>query len=317
MRSVFAALLLVIGLAASAGAEPPRFRAGVVRIALPDPPLAVLVWYPSEAAEQPWQAGPWPVAATQGAPVAAGQRFPVVLFSHGGGPGGGNPLLHRDLGAHFARSGFIVVMPAHGNEPPRLVLRPQQLRRALAATLADPRFAAAADPARLGMIGFSLGGATALIAAGAVPDYPRYAAYCREHPGDVGACDGGSGGTGAPAPSAAEASALPVRALVLLDPLAALFGAPGLAGLTMPVLLYRPAHSGVLRPEGNALALAAALPRPPEQMTVPGNHWIFVDPCPPVLQAEAVVCRDAAGVDRAAIHRAMEVRITAFLRDNL
>lgn len=316
MRSVLAALLLVLGLAASATAEPPPFRAGVVRITLPDPPLAVLVWYPSEAAEQPWQAGPWPIAATQGAPVAPGQRFPVILFSHGGGPGGGNPLLHRDLGAHLARGGFITVMPAHGNEPPRLVLRPQQLGRALAATLADPRFSAAADPARLGAIGFSLGGATALITAGAAPDYPRYAAYCRQHPEDIGPCEGG-GGTDAPAPSAGAAPALPLRALVLLDPLAALFGSPGLAGLTMPVLLYRPAHSGVIRPEGNAMALAAALPRAPEQAVVPGNHWVFVDPCPPPLVVEAVVCRDAPGVDRAAIHQQIEERIAAFLRDNL
>lgn len=275
MRSVLAALLLVLGLTTSATAEPPPFRAGVVRITLPDPPLAVLVWYPSEAAEQPWQAGPWPIAATQGAPVAAG----VILFSHGGGPSGGNPLLHRDLGAHLARSGFITVMPVHGNEPPRLVLRPQQLGRAVTATLADPRFSAAADPARLGAIGFSLGGATTLIVAGAAPDYPRYTAYCREHPEDIGPCEGG-GGTDAPAPSAGATPALPLRALVLLDPL-------------------------------------AALPRAPEQVVVPGNHWVFVDPCPTPLVAEAPVCRDAPGVDRAAVHQQIEARIAAFLRDNL
>ncbi|MBR0666599.1 dienelactone hydrolase [Roseomonas hellenica] len=316
MRAVLVTLLLALGLATPAAAGPPPFRAGMVRITLTEPALAIFVWYPSDVAEQPWQAGPWPIAASAGAPIAPGQRFPVILFSHGGGPGGGNPLLHRDLGAQLARNGFIVVMPAHGNEPPRLVVRPQQLRRALAATLADPSFSAAADPARLGAIGFSLGGATALIVAGATPDYARYTAYCREHPEDIGPCEGG-GGTNAPAPSADVAPALPLRALVLLDPLAALFGPPGLVGLTMPVLLYRPARSGVIRPEGNAMALADALPRTPEQVVVPGNHWVFVDPCPPVLQAEAVVCRDAAGVDRAAIHRAMEARITAFLRDNL
>lgn len=306
MRAVLTALLLLLGLAAPAAAGPPPFRAGVIRITLAEPPLTIFIWYPSDAAEQPSQVGPWPIAASAGAPISPGQRFPVILFSHGGGPGGGNPLLHRDLGAHLARGGFIVVMPAHGNEPPRLVLRPQQLSRALAA----------ADPARLGAIGFSLGGATTLIAAGAVPDYPRYTAYCREHPEDIGPCEGG-GGTDAPAPSAGATPALPLRALVLLDPLAALFGPPGLAGLTMPVLLYRPAHSGVIRPEGNAMALAAALPRPPEQVVVPGNHWVFVDPCPPAQQAEAVVCRDAPGVDRAAVHQQLEERVAAFLRGNL
>jgi hypothetical protein len=43
-----------------------------------------------------------------------------------------------------------------------------------------------------------------------------------------------------------------------------------------------------LRRQGNALALAAALPRLPRQVAVPGGHFVFIDPCSPAI-AEATV----------------------------
>jgi hypothetical protein len=52
---------------------------------------------------------------------------------------------------------------------------------------------------------------------------------------------------------------------------------------------------------------------------VPGGHFIFFDPCPPALAKElpAGACKDAAGVDRAAIHRRIEAEVPDFLRNNL
>jgi hypothetical protein len=94
-----------------------------------------------------------------------------------------------------------------------------------------------------------------------------------------------------------------------------------LTALTMPVLLYRVEHSN-LRAEGNIFALAAALPRPPRQESVPGGHLIFLDPCTPALVNEAPadckdVAKDAAEVDRAAILRRVEAEVADFLRNNL
>lgn len=64
--------------------------------------------------------------------------------------------------------------------------------------------------------------------------------------------------------------------------------------------------------------LAAALPHPPRQATVPGGHFIFVDPCPPAVAADApAACKDAPDVDRAAVHRRIEAEIGDFLRRNL
>src|SRR5207244_1315450 len=105
------------------------------------------------------------------------------------------------------------------------------------------------------------------------------------------------------AAAAVRPDALGLKALVLLEPFGAVFDRDGLRPVDMPVLLYRADHSD-LAAEGNIFALAAALPRQPQQRSTPGGHFVFVDPCPAVVEAEApAVCRDAAGVDRAAVHR--------------
>lgn len=128
----------------------------------------------------------------------------------------------------------------------------------------------------------------------------------------------GSGGTGAQArPATSGGPKLALKAVVLLDPLAALFSPASLAAVTMPVLLVRPEQSQ-LPGEGNALALRTSLPHPPRYETVPGRHFVFTDICPPAPATEAPeLCRDPAGVNRAEVHRQVEVDVAAFFRDML
>jgi predicted dienelactone hydrolase len=111
--------------------------------------------------------------------------------------------------------------------------------------------------------------------------------------------------------------ALAVKALVLMEPWGALFDRNGLTSVDRPTLLYR-AEGSDLKAEGNIFALAAALPHPPRQETVPGGHFIFVDPCSAELETQVpAICRDAAGVDRVAVHQRIEAEIATFLRKNL
>ena len=310
------------------------FRAGVTRITVPAAePFDTVVWYPTEAAETPFQTGPYTVAAARDAPIVAGPRFAVVVLSHGRR---GNPLGHRELAAALARDGFIVVAPTHIGDssvpaPPRpqhqvLAERPQQARAALDRVLADPRFATRADPMRIAAVGFSAGGYTALVLAGARPSLSVAMAYCRTHPEDQAACGpaASNAGTAAPPPGSGDAPNLPtvddgrIKALVLMDPLAILFDRDGLAPVRMPTLILRPADDSYLSSAGNALALAAALPAPPQQIVVPGQHFIFLDPCPPALaQAAPLLCADAPGIDRPALHRQLERDIAQFLRASL
>lgn len=325
MRALFlAAPLLLIAPVSTALGESESFHAGIARISVPaDVPFDMLVWYPTQAEEVPWQVGPFSIPASQNAAIASG-HFPIVLLSHGGGATGGTPLLLRELSAYLARQGFMVVAPFHGKTG--LAIRPLQVDRALDTLLADPRFRSHAEPTRLGMLGFSLGGAVTLELAGAIPNMAHVASYCSAHPDDVMSCRSAPGGgdrngpTSGQNPSAdkpSPPSPLPLKAIVLLDPLAVPFQHDELAAVTMPVLLFRPDQSA-LTGEGNAIGLASELPHPPQYQTVPGGHFIFVDVCTPLLQSSAPeACQDPPGVDRAAIHAGIEAQIGKFFHDTL
>jgi predicted dienelactone hydrolase len=288
-----------------------------------------MIWYPISGAETPWQAGPFTVVATLNAPIAGGRKFPVVLLSHGSG---GTPMAHRELAANLARSGLVVVAPIHVGDAaghPRmkpqarvLIARPRQAKAAMAAVLADEGFSGAVDADRIGMIGYSAGGYTSLILAGAKADFQLASAYCAgEGRGDTGSC----GPADRPAPEAralVEAWQPPteprLKALVLMDPLAILFDRAGLAAVEIPTLLLRPEDDAYLKASHNALALSRDLPSRPTPLVVPGQHFVFIDPCPAMLMKEVPqICRDGAGIDRAAVHRKLELDIANFLHEHL
>jgi predicted dienelactone hydrolase len=319
LRSLILSLALAVAGISTALADPPSFRAGVTRITVQDTtPFDALIAYPTEAAEVSVEEGPIRLLASRDAPVAAGARFPVVLFSHGGS-GPGTPLVHRDLLLHLAREGFIVIAPFHPGTGQPFIDRPRQIHKALDSVLADPRFSKRADPDRIGMAGFSFGGAVTLIVAGATIDLAHLSAYCHDHADDSRACDGiATDGSWAKVPPGRKSDdALPLKALVLLEPYGALFEPKGLGSLDLPILIYSASQSD-LRAEGNALALAKALPRPPQQVAVPGSHFVFVDPCSPILATRAPqVCSDPPGTDRAAIHQRVRREISDFLRTNM
>jgi len=281
----------------------------------------MLVWYPTQADEVPWQVGPFTIPASRNAAVAPG-NFPIVLLSHGGGRGGGSPLVLRELSVDLARHGFVVVAPFHGKTG--LQARTRQVKLALEAVLADPRFTPHVDATRLGMLGFSLGTAVTLELAGAIPNMAHFVTYCATHPDDAMSCHGAPDGNNGPAPGeplpadpVVAQLPYPLKAIALLDPFAVLFQQRELATVTMPVLIFRPSQSQ-LPGQANTIALAADLPQRPQFETVPGTHFIFVDVCPAALQSEAPeVCQDPKGVDRTSVHTAIDVQIVEFFRKNL
>jgi predicted dienelactone hydrolase len=60
------------------------------------------------------------------------------------------------------------------------------------------------------------------------------------------------------------------------------------------------------------------LPATPQQQIVPGGHFVFIDPCPPQVAADApLICQDAPGVDRPAIHSQIENQVADFLHAHL
>lgn len=314
--------LLSICFCSIASAQTTTSNSGIARITVgTQEPFDTLVWYPTQAEEASWQIGPFTIPANHNATVAPGQ-FPVVLLSHGGGQTGGSPLLLSNLSARLAREGFIVIAPFHGKT--RFLPRTRQVEAALEAVRVDPRFKSHIASDKVGMLGFSLGGAVTLASAGGTPNFQHLAAYCATHSDDVQSCNAGPGGdrnAGSstqtqPPPSGLTIPRLPLKGLVLLDPFAVLYQRDDLTAVSMPVLLFRPKQSRL--GEENTRSLAASLPQPPQLQYVPGGHFIFTDICSPALRAEAPrVCVDAEGVDRAATHADVEAEIVKFFRSIL
>lgn len=305
----------------------PAYSAGILRIDVAvEMPFDAFVWYPTREAESPFEAGPYTIAARRDAAPAEG-RFPVVLLSHGSG---GSPFAHRDLASHLARAGFIVVAPLHiGDAAGRverrdaghaLTDRPGQALQALQAMLEDPRLKDRADPARMGAIGYSAGGYTALVLAGATPDFARWPAYCRQSPGNTVLC---SRVTETHYPGSQAGQWQPpreprLRALVLIAPLAMPFGPEGLATLRIPVQLHEATGDAIVPSASNGDALMRAILPVPQRRRVVGGHHVFIDPCPPAAVTRfGELCTDAPGIDRAAIHAALREQVTVFLRGQL
>jgi predicted dienelactone hydrolase len=197
----------------------------------------------------------------------------------------------------------------------QLIRRPTQVREALDAVLADPVLAPAVDPNRIGIVGFSAGGYTALKTVGAEPKFALWGEHCRAHPDDSELCppDGHAmpritrPGWEPPPPDPR------VKAAVAMAPLAVVFDEEGLSGVSVPVRLYRAADDRHVQNRWNAGNVAANLPAAPELVTVPGDHYVFLPPCPEAFAAEVPeVCTDAPGVDRAAIHARIAEELVDF-----
>jgi predicted dienelactone hydrolase len=162
--------------------------------------LRITVWYPAaaDAREHDIAVGPpahpsFEVGAV--APDAAfasgGDRRPVILLSHGFG---GTARIMGWFGIAMARAGYIVVAVDHpGNNGVDAMTvagaslwwdRTEDLRVALTAMAQDPGIGVHMDLSRVGVAGFSAGGFTALVAAGARVQPARLRQFCLAHPDD-------------------------------------------------------------------------------------------------------------------------------------
>lgn len=126
--------------------------------------LDVMVWYPAEGAGDD-------VAAA--APLAAGQRRPLVLYSHGTN---GRPDNALHLVLDLVRRGYVVAAPSYpmssltaftgiaATDTDDVAEQVRDIAFVIDRLLADPVFGAAIDPDAIGITGHSLGGVTSYFA---------------------------------------------------------------------------------------------------------------------------------------------------------
>ena len=156
----------------------------------------VTVFYPTAAANQAVQRGPFSLQLAPEAPSQRGNGR-LVVFSHGSG---GGPWVHTDLASALVAAGFVVAMPEHRGDnyrdtsepgPESWKRRPAEVSRAIDAVAASPQFAPLLLLDKVGVAGQSAGGHTALSLAGGAWSPARFLAHCEAHLAeDFNACVG-------------------------------------------------------------------------------------------------------------------------------
>ncbi|WP_313048070.1 alpha/beta hydrolase family protein [Pseudomonas soli] len=324
--SLLMALFLLGGLLARADAAP--WVAGLHRLTLVDPvdakPMHALAFYPSSGEARPVRIEGYQTRVAEEAPVAMGQ-FPLLVISHGNT---GSPMALHDLANGLARQGFVVVAVVHPGDNNRdhsrlgtlsnLYGRPLQISAAITAARNDRLLAPYLNEGKVGVIGYSAGGETALILSGARPDLERLRRYCEQRPGDADACKT-HGVLIADHSELAPRADARVGAVMLMAPLSLMFGRHALAGVQVPALIYSGDNDQLLALEHNADALARKLPVAPDYRLLAGaGHFVFMAPCDDEQHLRMpVLCKDAEGVDRRHIHRSLRSETTAFFSQAL
>lgn len=320
---------------------------GIASITITDPvsgqPTQGYVFYPSPRPSPGATAiGPYHVAATPDAPAIAGAK-PLVVISHGNG---GSNLGHHDLATYLASHGFVVATLNHLGDYFRdtskvgsievLAGRPVQVKATITALLDDPRWKTLIDPARIGVAGFSAGGYTALMVAGARPQFSRFVGFCQRYPQDKDVCGHAEEFNAAAAKQGKTTTQMldgmtaemgrygdtadpRVGAVFAMAPMSLVFDAHGFDNVHIPVFLYYGQNDRVLPPEANAGYIRPYLKTLYAARIIPrADHWVFLAPCSPELAKDIPVpCTDPAGVDRAKTHTQIDADALAFFRKTL
>lgn len=295
------------------------YAAGMTTLEVPGgtngPPIKAVMWTPCAAAPGDIKLGDALVLpGVRDCPIA-GEALPLIVISHGFG---GSAIGHHDTAEALADGGFAVVALnhpfdsdaniSHSNAAAALTARPQDVKRVIDYMLGPSPMAAKLDARRIGFFGFSRGGYTGLMLAGAVPDYPFWPPFWLLFH------------------AAALYGQVPlqpvndprIRAFVIADPVT-VFPAPEHLRAVAPIQMWASQEGGQGVTPEMVSAVARDLPVKPEFHLVPNStHLSFVFPCTAALaKAAPEVCTDPPGFDREAFHKDFDAQVLAFFRKTL
>lgn len=243
-----------------------------------------------------------------------GEKLPLVMLSHGRGSTG---LSYAWFAQTLASHGYIVAAPYHWRANSydstiaylanRLWQRPVDVSLDIDFLLSDPAWSKYVDSGRIGVAGHSQGGFTALWLGGAKVNRDKYLAFQQ----------GWKSNRQIPAHLRDALPLDPEPALKVKDPrIKAVFAmAPGvikafgmdeegLKQLDVPAYITVGEGDTQTPPKENSEFAAKHIPHS-ELVVIPGavDHEIFVNECDEEGKNEfPEACKDAPGVDRAAIH---------------
>ncbi|WP_197723521.1 alpha/beta hydrolase family protein [Pragia fontium] len=287
-------------------------------------PMAAVAFFPSPNSTAMTQIGPYQIEASRSVPIEE-NRYPLILISHGNM---GSMWGHHDLASSLTRQGYIVVSVTHPGDnfqdtrrvgtTSAIYGRPLQISAALTAALKDLELSQHIDPKRIGFIGFSAGGTTGLILAGAKPILSRLEDYCSRRPDDRHVCEA-QGRINHDRPELIPTADPRIRSFVLLAPLSVVFPPTELKSIAAPMLIYVGEKDRELSPDENAIALARDIQSDNQLNIIPNaGHFTFLAPCSPQMAREiSALCLDNPDVNRLAIHQQINMEIASFLTKTL
>lgn len=284
------------------------------------PAITIAIWYPSADHSSPIKFGPFTTLAARDGRID-GRRLPLVVLSHGRG---GSFIVHHDTAEYLADAGFVVAAIDHPGDTALdkslfydlsiYVRRPLDVKRAIDYVIAASPLAAAIDPDRIGIYGFSRGGYTALVAIGANPDFALGLPFCRERTDKV--CDQIRAQEYPKTPLTHDHR---IKAAVIADPVSTFFTAQGLADITIPVQLWGSEKGGDGVEPKTVEAINTMLKAPHTFTKVEHTqHFSFLTVCPTqIAETQPVLCQDPPELDRAQFHQQFNDALTRFFRANL
>jgi len=317
----FLYVLIPAVLALSDGAA---HAAGFQRLNLPmdqnGPGLQGAVWTPCAEAAGDIKVGRVAMQGVQGCKLPEG-RYPLIVLSHGSA---GSYLSHHDTAAALADAGFVVAAINHVGDNAQdksrqgylsiFSTRPREMRRLIDYMTGTWPDKARIDPEKIGFFGFSRGGYTGLVLAGAAPDLAGGVAICQEQ-ASLPMCRDIAAGKVPQQPYPQDTR---IKAAVIADPLN-VFPVDALKRVTLPVQLWASERGGEGVSPASVEAVRQGLGAAQDfQVAAGAGHYAFLAPCS-AEQAEALpgICRDEAGIDRLAFHRELNAQVTAFFKARL
>ena len=291
-----------------------------------------LLWYPTQNRSETIKLGPFEVDVAKNAAIKTG-KYGLIVISHGSR---GSHAGHRDTAIYLAKRGYLVVSPLHpknnylddsaGRTVENWMNRPRHISTILDWMLAASEYTDFIDSNKIGIVGFSAGGYTALALAGGVPDTTNITLHCSDHKKeDVQFY-------GAPVlyykfkKMFSSQNVLNnlhdprIKAVVLLAPLGIVFNdAQSLSGVTVPIRIYRAEKDDVLHYPYHAELIRQRLPVKPEYVVVKNaGHYSFLSPFTESFkQNGGVVTKDPKGFDRENFHTLLNQEIFEFLSTSL
>lgn len=312
---------------APAGAPAAVPHVGLREVVLPDDQepagIRTWLWYPTAVPPQPWIANAYLVSTRTDATPLPGRR-PLVILSHGSF---GYVFGLHHFAEHLVRHGYVVATPAHPRDnnsdssgtytDMQLVGRSRHIARTIDGILRDPAIGPLIDYQKIGLAGFSAGGFTALTTLGAMPEFGRIAEYCQGNRDDGVVCSGGyEGKVRILRPTWQQTPDPRVKAAVLMAPaMGFMFPRKTLQAVTKPVLIYRAQQDSAIRHPFSEEWIAENLGRKPEYHVVPGDHLVFLAPCPPPRRDD--ICSDKPPIDRRAVHATINAGMVDFFSRTL